>query len=72
MARRSEDRSPITEDDKAVSTLSPSRIECEVDVLPTGQATKLAQQLIAVHRPCIASAGAAVKSGTPPWRAVDG
>jgi len=72
MARRSEDRSPITEDDNAVSTLSPGRIECEVDLSSTGQATKLAQQLIAVHRACIAGPGPVVKGGPLRSDTVDG
>jgi hypothetical protein len=63
--RRPKDRSPTVEDDQDVAALATGRIELEVHVQAPGQTAKLAQQLIAVHRHCIAGDGAAVKIGDP-------
>jgi hypothetical protein len=61
MARRPQNRSLIAENDQTMPTLSRRRIEIELDVPSASQAAKLTQQLVAVHHPCIASAGPIVK-----------
>ena len=65
MARRPEDRSPSAEDDHTVPSLAAGRIELEADVPAPGQTAKLAQQLVAVHRHCIAGERRGVKLGDP-------
>ena len=74
MSRRPQDRSPTAENDQAVPALAAARIELEANVPAPGQTAKLPQQLITVHRHCIAGDGAAVKIGGPmrAWSTVGG